>query len=170
MGNALSKIKVNNVDYSLKDEAARADLSDKQNKPHIIWESESSGLLALETDLSDNPNWQLTGLDFSPYRRVKIYSKAAQKSGVTASASTTPAMVLEMILDSRATGPYSGHYIGSVMAQKPNDANRLCTLTCVISADKTKFLVLRMTNLYGTAATSNSDVNGYVFMIEGYYD
>ena len=29
---------------------------------------------------------------------------------------------------------------------------------------------LRMSTLYGTAATANSDCNGYVFKIEGYYD
>ena len=66
--------------------------------------------------------------------------------------------------------PYGGNYVGSIMVQKPNDANRLATLTCAVSADKTSFVVLRQTNLYGTAATSNNDVNANVFMIEGYYD
>ena len=120
--------------------------------------------------MSASPSWQLTNLDFSPFKRVKIYTRAAQKSGSTASASTTPAAVLEMSLDSRAAGPYGGHYLGSCMGQKPNDANRLFTVTCAISADKTSFAVIRMTTLYGTAATSNSDVPAYVFKIEGYYD
>jgi hypothetical protein len=79
-------------------------------------------------------------------------------------------MVLEMSLDSRAAGPYGGHYIGSMISQKPNDANRFATLTCAISADKTSFAVIRMSNLYGTAATGNSDVGGEVFKIVGYYD
>ena len=112
----------------------------------------------------------LTNLDLSPYKYIKIYSKSAQKSGATASASTTAAMVLEMSLDSRAAGPYGGHYIGSVISQKPNDDNRLATLTCMVSADKTSFCVLRMTNLYGTASTGNSDVGAEVFKIVGYYD
>ena len=141
-----------------------------QRKPVTIWETDGTGLVGLNTDMSANPSWQLTNLDFSPFKRVKIYTRAAQKSGTTASASTTPAVVLEMSLDSRAAGPYGGHYIGSYMGQKPNDANRLFTITCAISADKTSFAVIRMTTLYGTAATSNSDVNAYVFKIEGYYD
>lgn len=141
-----------------------------QRKPVTIWETDGTGLVGLNTDMSANPSWQLTNLDFSPFKRVKIYTRAAQKSGATASASTTPAVILEMSLDSRAAGPYGGHYIGSYMGQKPNDANRLFTVTCAISADKTSFAVLRMSTLYGTAATSNSDVNAYVFKIEGYYD
>ena len=141
-----------------------------QRKPVTIWETDGTGLVGLNTDMSASPSWQLTNLDFSPFKRVKIYTRAAQKSGPTASASTTPAAVLEMSLDPRAAGPYGGHYIGSYMGQKPNDANRLFTVTCAISADKTSFAVIRMTTLYGTAATSNSDVNAYVFKIEGYYD
>ena len=112
----------------------------------------------------------MTDLDFSPYSYVKIYTKAAQSSGTTASASTTAAMVLEISLDSRAAGPYGGHYIGSIVSQKPNDRNRLATLACAISADKTSFAVIRMTNLYGTAASGNSDVGGEVFKIVGFYD
>ena len=150
-------------------------ISWRQRKPVVVWEVDgevvTTGLVAVGEDISANPNWQLTGLDLTPYKRIKIFTKAAQKAGTTASASTTPAMVLEMSLDSRAAiAEYGNNFVGSMLAQKPNDANRLCTLTCAVSADKTKFEVLRMTSLYGTAATSNSDVNAYVFKIEGYYD
>ena len=157
------------------DAATVGQLHYRQRKPVVVWEVDgevvTTGLVAVGEDISANPNWQLTDLDLTPYKRIKIFTKAAQKAGTTASASTTPAMVLEMSLDPRAAiAEYGGNYVGSMLAQKPNDANRLCTLTCAVSADKTKFEVLRMTNLYGTAATSNSDVNAYVFKIEGYYD
>lgn len=157
------------------DVATVGQLSYRQKKPVTVWEVDgevvTTGLVAVGEDISANPNWQLTNLDLTPFARIKIYSKAAQKAGTTASASTTPAMVLEMSLDPRAAiAEYGGNYVGSMLAQKPNDANRLCTLTCAVSADKTKFEVLRMTNLYGTAATSNADVNAYVFKIEGYYE
>jgi hypothetical protein len=135
--------------------SAKAVYDEFRRKPVVIWETDSTGLTALETDMSANPNWQLTNLDFSPYSYVKIYTKAAQKTGTTASASTTPAIVLEMSLDPRAAGPYGNHYIGSVVFQKSNDANRLATVCCAISADKTSFAVIRMTTLYGTAATAN---------------
>lgn len=150
----------------------KARLDSLIKKPVVVWETGTgvSGLTALETNVSASPSWQLTNLDLSPYKYIKIYSKSAQKSGATASASTTAAMVLEMSLDSRAAGPYGGHYIGSVISQKPNDDNRLATLTCMVSADKTSFCVLRMTSLYGTAATGNSDVGAEVFKIVGYYD
>lgn len=157
------------------DAATVGQLSYRQKKPVTVWEVDgttvTTGLIGVGEDISANPNWQLTDLDLTPFARIKIYSKAAQKAGTTASASTTPAIVLEMSLDSRAAiAEYGGNYVGSIVAQKPNDANRLCTLCCAVSADKTKFEVLRMTNLYGTAATSNSDVNAYVFKIEGYYE
>ena len=76
-----------------------------------------------------------------------------------------------MSLDSR-TGfaDYGGNFVGSVMVQKPNDSNRYASLTCAVSGDKTKFVVLRQTSLYGTAATTNNDIGADVFMIEGYYD
>lgn len=144
-----------------------------QRKPVTIWEVSSgqTGLLSSEQNITENPTWQLTGLNMSPYKRIKIYTKAGKKtSGVGQDASNTPAVVLEMSLDNRAAGPVGGHFTCSVVGQKPNDTNRLFTVTCAVSADKTSFAVLRMTTLYGTAATTNSDCNGYVFKIEGYYD
>ncbi len=144
-----------------------------QRKPVVVWESStpSEYLKGTNSNISANPSWQLTNLDMTPYKRIKIYSCAGQGTGTTASASTTPAIVLEMSLDSRnAISAYGGNYIGSIVVQKPNDNNRLATLTCAVSSDKTSFVVLRQTSLYGTAATNNNDVNANVFMIEGYYD
>ena len=144
-----------------------------QRKPVVIWESStpSEYLKAIQSNISASPAWQLTNLDMTPYKRIKIYTCAGQGTGSTASASTTPAIVLEMSLDERARiGAYGNNYVASIVVQKPNDANRLATLTCAVSSDKTSFVVLRQTNLYGTAATSNNDVNSNVFKIEGYYD
>ena len=162
--------------------STKAVFDEFQRKPVTIWEvpEGQSGLTSTEQDITANPTWQLTGLTMSPYKRVKIYTKAGKKdSGVGVDASNTPAVILEMSLDDRAAGKVGptdaqgklrGHFFGSYMGQKPNDANRMFTVTCAISYDKTSFAVLRMTTLYGTAATGNSDVNGYVWKIEGYYD
>lgn len=153
--------------------STKAVFDEFQRKPVVVWESNtpSEYLKGIQANLSASPAWQLTDLDLTPYKRIKIYSCAGQSTGTTASASTTPAIVLEMSLDSRnAISAYGDNYVGSIVVQKPNDANRLATLCCAVSADKTKFVVLRQTNLYGTAATSNNDVNANVFMIEGYYD
>lgn len=153
--------------------STKAVFDEFQRKPVVVWESNdpSTYLKGIQTDISASPAWQLTNLDLTPFKRIKIYSCAGQKSGTTASASTTAAMILEMSLDSRAAiSAYGGNYVGSIINQKPNDNNRLATLTCAVSADKTSFVVLRQTNLYGTGVTSNNDVNANVFMIEGYYD
>lgn len=141
-------------------------------KPVIIWEESDPAnyLKAIQADISASPAWQLTDLDLTPYKRIKIYSCAGRGTGIAANASTTSAMILEMSLDPRAAiADYGGNYVAGTINQKPNDANRLATLTCAVSADKTSFAVLRQTNLYGTAQTSNNDVNANVFLIEGYY-
>ena len=76
-----------------------------------------------------------------------------------------------MSLDDRAKETVSQNvFIASSVVQNPNDPNRLGILTCAVSADKTKFAVVRATTLYGTAATSNTDAYPCVFKIEGYYD
>jgi len=141
-----------------------------QRKPVVVWEvtDTSQGLKALQTNIDASMNWQLTGLDLTPFKRIKIYSCGGQGS---TNAGTTGAMVLEMSLDPRmAITSKGGHYVGSVLSQKPNDANRYASLTCAVSADKTSFAVLRQTSLYGTAATTNNDIGANVVLIEGYYD
>lgn len=141
-----------------------------QRKPVVVWEvtDKSQGLKALQTNIDANMNWQLTELDMTPFKRIKVYSCGGQGS---TNAGTTGAMVLEICLDSRmAITSKGGHYVGSVLSQKPNDANRYASLTCAVSADKTSFAVLRQTSLYGTAATTNNDIGANVVLIEGYYD
>lgn len=141
-----------------------------QRKPVEVWRAADSAscLKALQADLSASPAWQLTGLDMTSFKRIKVYSKAGKGS---TNASTTSGMVLEMSLDpTAASAAFGGNYCGSVLSQKPNDANRYASLTCAVSADKTKFAVLRQTSLYGTAATTNNDIGADVFLIEGYYD
>lgn len=136
-------------------------------KPVVIWQDDT-GLSAIQADISANPAWQLTNLDFSPYKRIKVYAKSGRGS---TNAGTTPQMMVEMLLDDRCKVTYyGGHYVGSTLSQKPNDSNRYASLTVAVSADKTSFAVLRQTSLYGTAATTNNDIGANVFMIEGYYD
>ena len=145
-----------------------------QRKSVTVWEVQdvSQGLLARNTNISSSLNWHLTGLDLTPYARIKIYSRAGRKTGaMAADSSITPASIIEMSLDDRALETVSQNvFIGSSAVQNPNDPNRLGLLTCAVSADKTKFAVVRATTLYGTAATSNTDAYPYVFKIEGYYD
>lgn len=145
-----------------------------QRKPVTVWEvaDVTQGLIALNANISSSLAWQLTSLDLTPYKRIKIYAKAGRKTGsLSADSSIVPAVIVEMLLDDRAKETVTQNvFLGSALVQNPNDANRLGTLTCAVSADKTKFAVLRQTSIYGTAATSNTDTYEYVFLIEGYYD
>lgn len=154
--------------------SAKAVFDQFQRKPVTVWEVETveQGLLALNANISSSLAWQLTDLDLTPYKRIKIYAKAGRKTGsLSADSSIVPAVIVEMLLDDRAKETVSQNvFLGSAVVQNPNDANRLGTLTCAVSADKTKFAVLRQTSIYGTAATSNTDTYEYVFKIEGYYD
>lgn len=149
--------------------SAKAVYDEFQRKPAVVWDAgDGAGLAAIQANLSASPAWQLTGLDFSPYKRIKIYSKAGKGS---TNAGTTGAMILEMSLDPRmASAAWGGHYVGSVLSQKPLDNNRYASLTCAVSADKTSFVVLWQSSLYGTAATANNDIGANVIRIEGYYD
>ena len=154
--------------------STKAVFDEFQRKPVVVWEvaNVSQGLLAINAGVSSSMTWQLTGLDLTPYRRIKVYAKAGRKTGAaSADSSIVPAVVIEILLDDRAKETVSQNvFIGSALVQNPNDANRLGTLTCAVSADKTKFTVLRQSSIYGTAATSNTDTYEYVFLIEGYYD
>ena len=138
-----------------------------QRKPVVVWQ-DSNGLKALQTNIDTNINWQLTGLDLTPYRRIKVYARGGKGS---TTAGVTGQMMVEVLLDSSmGISAVGGHFVGSTLAQKPNDSNRYASLTVAVSADKTKFAVLRQTSLYGTAATTNNDIGADVILIEGYYD
>lgn len=138
-----------------------------QRKPVVVWQ-DSTGLKALQTNIDTNINWQLTGLDLTPYRRIKVYARGGKGS---TTAGVTGQIMIEILLDSSmGISAVGGHFVGSTLAQKPNDSNRYASLTVAVSADKTKFAVLRQTSLYGTAATTNNDIGADVILIEGYYD
>jgi len=171
IGNKVQSVAGNSLSASAYPSAA-AVFAEFQRKPVVIWEVDgvnvTAGLNALQTEIAANVNWQLTGLDLTPYKRIKIYAKGGQGS---TNASTTGGIICEIMLDPRlAISSKGGHYVGSAVVQKPNDSNRLATLTCAVSADKTSFAVLRQTSLYGTAATTNADIGASVVLIEGYYD
>lgn len=138
-----------------------------QRKPVVVWQ-DSTGLKAIQADITANPSWQLTNLDLTPYRRIKVYARGGKGS---TNAGITGQIMVEVLLDSSmGISAVGGHFVGSALVQKPNDSNRYASLTVAVSADKTKFAVLRQTSLYGTAATTNNDIGANVILIEGYYD
>ena len=91
--------------------------------------------------------------------------------GTASSNMITPAVVMEMTLDARATcDALYGHFTCSTVCQYPNDRNRLYALTMCVSSDKTKVFFSRQTSLYGTSASGANDSGRYLYKIVGYYD
>ena len=136
-------------------------------KPAVVWEAEtvSQGILAAETDISQNPAWQLTGLDMSDFKYVEVYIRA----GGSANVSYTPSIVVEIDLDNMNKSSF-GHFLGSAVVQAPNDRNRLLAVSVAISENKTSVLFSRCTSLYGTAATDANNNGRIMYKIVGYYD
>lgn len=138
-----------------------------QRKPVVVWKAATvaDGILAAGTDITASPTWQLTGLDMTPFSRVKLFIR----SGGTGSG-TTASVVIEIDLDALNQSDIGGHYIGSEVAQNPNNRNRLFAVSAAVSADKTSVLFMRETSLYGTAATGANDTGRVLYKIVGYYD
>ncbi len=139
-----------------------------QRRPVVIYETDgSTGIDGLNTDISTSLAWQITNVDLTPYKRLKFYVKSNGPSA----ANLRPAMIVEMILDSRSTSSLSnGYYTASAIAQYPNNSNRLVICTFVVNDSKTAIAFLRHTSLYGTAATSAAGDGSVCYLIEGYYD
>ena len=136
-------------------------------KPVTVWEAEAgSGILASNSNIVENPNWHLTNLDFTPYKRLKFYIAP----GGTSNTQFTPSVVLEMSLENRAGTTTYGYYTASIICQNPNDANRLYALNMCVSNTKDKVFFGRQNSLYGTAATSINEAPRYLYKIEGYFD
>ena len=106
--------------------------------------------------------YQLTNLDLSPYKRIKVHIGSGGSSG----ASFKSAGLIELSLDAKLANASTGQWIGSVLTENAADRNRLSAFLVAVSPDKTSFAYARATSLYGTGATNISD--SYVKLIEGF--
>lgn len=115
-----------------------------------------------EANDKDVGNWQLTGLDLTPYKRVKFYIKAAE-SGSTGS----PSHIVEIHLDDRAKNG-DGHFTGGHTAIFPDADSKFHNVACSVSGDKTS-VAFNKCHRY-SASTSATSIGGrYCYLIEGYY-
>lgn len=138
-----------------------------RKKPVVVWQATtvSEGIFAAESDMSANPNWQLTNLDMSEFKTVELYIR----SGGNSDMSYTPSVVIEIDLDEMNKSAFN-HYIGSAVVQGPNDRNRLLAVTAAVSENKTSVFFSRCTSLYGTEATDANNNGRILYKILGYYD
>lgn len=136
-------------------------------KPVTVWEyTDGTKIKASNTALSATPTYQITGLDFTPYKRLKFYI-----AGGTSNNNITPTVVLEMPLDSHAANSDTfNHYTAGYTTPYLNNDNRLYTVLMCVSSDKTSVFFSYQTSLYGTAGTSAAADSRYLYKIEGLYD
>ena len=142
-----------------------------RRKPVVIWEAATSsqGILATETDIAQTmSNWQLTGLDMTPFQTVELYIRAGENPNLGQNY-YSPSVVIEIDLDDINKSTF-GHFIGSAIGQYPNNRNRMIACCAAISEDKTKIIFNRCTSLYGTGATSANDGGKILYKVVGYYD
>ena len=140
---------------------AVADYVTAELTPTVIY-SNATGLSPLQADVSASIAYQLTGLDLSPYKRIKVHIGSGGSSGT----GFKSAGVIEMSLDANLANVSTGQWVGSVITENAADRNRLSAFLVAVSPDKTSFAYARATSLYGTAATNISDA--YVQLIEGF--
>jgi hypothetical protein len=132
-----------------------------QRKPDIVY-NDSTGFEASNSDIGDD--WHLTGLNLSPYKRLKIYVKPNGSSNDNWS----PAHIVELHLDDRAKG-VSNAFVTSHAALNPNNRNRIHYVTFAVNSEKTAVQFVAANSLYGTAST-NASGGRTCYLIEGYYD
>jgi hypothetical protein len=126
---------------------------------HVIYKN-AEGFEASNSDVGKT--WHLTGLDLSPYKRLKFYVKSSGSNNDN----FTPAHVVEMHLGNNSVG-YENVFVAGHMSQNPNNANRIHCVTFAVNYEKTSIQFVRATSLYGTASTDA--LGGRVcYLIEGY--
>ena len=132
----------------------------------VVWQKPAgaSVLVSTHVNLTENPTWALTGLDFTPYKYVRFYIAPGTSTG-----GITPGVVLDVHLDAGlANASTYNHFVGSCVTQFSNNDNRLYGLTVVISSDKTKVLFAKQSSLYGTAETNAANDQRLLYKIVGY--
>ena len=136
-----------------------ADLRYIRSVPDIIYD-DPKGFEASNNDAGDT--WHLTGLDLSPYKRIKCYVC----SGGDSDSNYSPQHIVEIHLDDRAKGSF-GYFTADHAGHCPNNRNRHHIVTFTVNAEKTAIQFQHSISIYGTAA-SDSVGGRRCYLIEGY--
>lgn len=130
-------------------------------KPVVIYD-DPTGFAASNNKIGDT--WHLTGLDLSPYKRIKCYVR----SGGDSNANYSPTHIVEVHLDNRAKGSF-GYFNGTHVGIDPDNRNRFHAVEFIVNPEKTAVQFLHSVSIYGTAVTNSAD-GRTCYLIEGYYD
>lgn len=138
-------------------------------KPDVLYQFET-GFTPIygQKSGSISNTWDLTDIDFSPYKYVKAFIKGSNNSD-TDSNLTSP-IIVTIPLDSGAISGGASYYSGSGIVAGTNNHNRMWVTFCAIDSTKTKFQIIRTISLYGTAGSDASDNGRYLYRLEGWYD
>lgn len=142
--------------------------------PHVVYGSDdyTTGVLAHNEKVDDltDSSFQITGVDLTPYKRIKCY--IAANSDKASKARTTPPMVVEIYLEEgqKFRGPAitNNFYIGQAVGYCTEDRNVLYRLCVAVNPDKTKVCFVDQSTLYGTTIGGRNDNARYLYKIEGY--
>ena len=134
-----------------------------QSNPVVVYETDGTTGLLGHNQNGYEGNWQLENLDLTPYKYIKCYFKAAN---LTEASAYTPAVVVEIPLDTAAKGP--NIYTGGVMVALPFNRNRQYQISCAVDSTKTKFQVIHQETIWDITTTDANNNGRYLYKIEGY--
>lgn len=126
--------------------------------PHIIYDNPTG----FEANDKDVGAWQLTGLNLTPYKKLKFYIR----SGGDSDSNWSPSHIVELHLDDRARGS-NGHFTAGHTAVCPNSTGRFHNVIVSVSADKTA-LAFNRSNRYSASTSATSIEGRRCYLIEGY--
>jgi len=126
--------------------------------PHIIYNDPTG----FEANNEDVGTWQLTGLDLTPYKKLKFYISSAGDGD----SNWSPSHIVELHLDNRARGS-NGHFTAGHTAICPNSTGRFHNVVFSVSANKTS-LAFNRSNRYSASTSATSIEGRRCYLIEGY--
>jgi hypothetical protein len=140
-------------------------------KPDVLYETDgTTGLLGINADM-DTTTWQLTDLDFTPYKYVTAYIKQANLPLTgTDHLYATPSVVVTIPLDAASRSTKYDAYVGAGAGTNMQDRDVHFAVLCAIDSTKTKFKVLAESSIAGTISGDRNTNGRYCYKIVGYYD
>lgn len=140
-------------------------------KPDVLYETDgTTGLLGINADMNTT-TWQLTDLDFTPYKYVTAYIKQANLPLTgTDHLYATPSVVVTIPLDAASRSTQYDAYVGAGAGTNMQDRDVHFAVLCAIDSTKTKFKVLAETSIAGTISGDRNTNGRYCYKIVGYYD
>ena len=139
------------------------------HKPDVIYQYET-GMSQIygQASSSITNTWDLTNLDLSPYKYIKVFIKGG--NGNNSDSGMTSPIIVTIPLDSGIISGGATYYSGAGITAGINNHNRMWIAFCAVDSTKTKFQLVRTISLYGTAGTDASDGGRFLYRIEGWYD